>query len=324
MTAAARVFSTYPWRDASWRARADVVDLPPAARARVRAVLAASASHDVLVLNGFSKADIVGAAVVARRRRRPRVVVLDPTWERGDSAADRLFTRGAVRLVDGDHVHYGVLSDVEVDTFPRTWGVGPDRVHRVLWCCTLPDEVLAAPRGSGGGVFAGGNSLRDWDLLVDAVQAVPVPTTIASASLTPEQSARTPAHVRAAPVSASRYDELLLAADVVVVPMQARPDRSSGQGTILAAMALGKPVVVNDAPGVRDYVDDGRTGVVVPLGDAGALAEALRRLAADAALRAGLGAAAQEEVARRFLPRHYAQRVLALVDRITGAGDGLA
>ena len=40
-------------------------------------------------------------------------------------------------------------------------------------------------------------------------------------------------------------------------------------------MVLGKVVVATDAPGVRDYVDDGDTGVVVPPGDADALAAAV-------------------------------------------------
>ena len=105
-------------------------------------------------------------------------------------------------------------------------------------------------------------------------------------------------------------------ADIVVVPMEARTDRSSGQGTMLAAMALGKPLVVNDVPGVRDYVTDGETGLIVPRRDPEALASALKRLLTDAGQRARLGEAAERDVRRRFLREHYVERVLALVDRI--------
>jgi len=42
---------------------------------------------------------------------------------------------------------------------------------------------------------------------------------------------------------------LTAAASVVVVALQPREDRSSGQGTYLNAMALGKPVVVTDVAG---------------------------------------------------------------------------
>jgi glycosyltransferase involved in cell wall biosynthesis len=85
---------------------------------------------------------------------------------------------------------------------------------------------------------------------------------------------------------------------------------------MLAAMALGKPLVVNDAPGVRDYVRDGETGIVVPRDDPATLAAALRGLLSDEELRARLGAAAEREVRQRFLLPHYVERVLKLMDSL--------
>ena len=57
------------------------------------------------------------------------------------------------------------------------------------------------------------------------------------------------------------------------------------------AMAAGRPVVTADTPAVREVLEDGRTALLVPAGDPDALAEALARLAGDAALRARLGEA---------------------------------
>lgn len=312
----AMAFSTYPWRNATWRERVDVVRLPPSSARRFMAVLRAARTHDILILNGFSRADLLAAVLVARLRRPPRVVILDPTWSRGENWADRAACRTVLDLFDGDHVHYGVLTEFEVGTFPRTWRVDPARVHKVLWSCTLSDDELIASRGTGGGVFAGGNSLRDWDLMLRAAGMVSAPVTIAAPNLTAEQLRSAPGNVTAGPVSPARYDALLRGADVVVVPMQSRDDRSSGQGTMLAAMALGKPLVVNDAPGVRDYVRDGETGVVVPRDDPAALAAALCRLLGDEPLRTRLGAAAEQEVRQRFLLPHYVERVLGLMDAL--------
>ncbi len=311
-----KAFSTYPWRNATWRDRVDVVRLPPSSIGRFTAVLRAARTHGILVLNGFSRADLLAAVLVARLRRPPHVVILDPTWGRGDNWADRLACRTVLALFDGDHVHYGVLSAFEVETFPRTWGVDPARVHKVLWSCTLSDGELIASRSTGGGVFAGGNSLRDWDLMLRAAGTLSAPVTIAAPNLTAEQLRSAPENVTAGPVSPAQYDALLRGADVVVVPMQSRDDRSSGQGTMLAAMALGKPLVVNDAPGVRDYVRDGETGVVVPRDDPAALAAALCRLLGDEQLRTRLGDAAEREVQQRFLLPHYVERVLGLMDAL--------
>ena len=65
------------------------------------------------------------------------------------------------------------------------------------------------------------------------------------------------------------------------------------------AFAARTPVVASDIPGYRDVVRDGRDGLLVPPGDAVALAEALRGLALDPERRAQM--AAQRPRARRAL-----------------------
>jgi glycosyltransferase involved in cell wall biosynthesis len=70
--------------------------------------------------------------------------------------------------------------------------------------------------------------------------------------------------------------------------------------TLLEAMAAGTPVIGTAVGGIPDAVDDGRTGLLVPSGDARALADALRRLLDDRELARRLAAAGREEVERRF------------------------
>jgi glycosyltransferase involved in cell wall biosynthesis len=64
------------------------------------------------------------------------------------------------------------------------------------------------------------------------------------------------------------------------------------------AMHQGRPVVASDAVGAvaGGLVVDGRTGLVVPSADAGALSAAIERLLGDSDLRARLGDAAREAV----------------------------
>jgi glycosyltransferase involved in cell wall biosynthesis len=63
-------------------------------------------------------------------------------------------------------------------------------------------------------------------------------------------------------------------------------------GVLAAAVANGRPVVASDVGGIPDVVVDGRTGVLTPPGDAGALADALGRLLGEPATLARMGAAA--------------------------------
>ncbi len=51
----------------------------------------------------------------------------------------------------------------------------------------------------------------------------------------------------------------------------------------MEAAACGTPSLASDSPGLRDSVRDGRTGVLVPHGDADALAGQMVRLAGDPA-----------------------------------------
>jgi glycosyltransferase-like protein len=84
------------------------------------------------------------------------------------------------------------------------------------------------------------------------------------------------------------------AADAFVLP-------SSREGwglAVLEALAAARPVVASDIEVFRSYLSDGESAVLVPVGDAGALAAAMRRVIADAGLRERLAAAGPAVAAR--------------------------
>jgi glycosyltransferase involved in cell wall biosynthesis len=70
------------------------------------------------------------------------------------------------------------------------------------------------------------------------------------------------------------------------------PSAKEGWGIAnVEAAAVGTPAVASDRPGLRDSIQDGQTGFLVPHGDAGALAGVLLRLAGDPGLVERLGRA---------------------------------
>lgn len=268
----------------------------------------AAADFDAVLLDGSIGArelysDLVIAGLI--RRHAARVVISDATWKRG-GALDGLVMGAGLRWIDSPHTFYCVLSSEELQTFPRNWGVDPARVRFTPFCFTLTEQELAMATSEDGGVFAGGDSMRDYGPLLQVACELPGRVTIASATL----AERRDANLTVARVAHDEFNRLLRAAAVVVVPLR-RAERSAGQQTYLNAMALGKLVVVTDAPGVRDHVDDRATGLVVPGGDPRALAEAIRwaldpRNAADAhSIRAAARAAARD----RFSPDAYFERI---------------
>jgi glycosyltransferase involved in cell wall biosynthesis len=79
------------------------------------------------------------------------------------------------------------------------------------------------------------------------------------------------------------------------------PSSAEGFGLVLIeAMAAGVPVIGTNAPGIRDVIRNGETGLLVPVGSPQELAEAIRRVKGDSALRHRLVARAQEDVRERF------------------------
>jgi glycosyltransferase involved in cell wall biosynthesis len=67
---------------------------------------------------------------------------------------------------------------------------------------------------------------------------------------------------------------------------------------ILEAFAAGKPVVASRIGGIPELVEDGSTGLLFPPGDAGALADAIRRLWSDPDERRRLGKNARARIER--------------------------
>jgi glycosyltransferase involved in cell wall biosynthesis len=84
---------------------------------------------------------------------------------------------------------------------------------------------------------------------------------------------------------------------VAVVPSR------GGEGmprAMLEAAGCGRPLIVTDVPGCRHFVRDGVEGIVVPPGDAAAVAGAVERLYRDRELARRLGAASRARVLDGF------------------------
>ena len=73
-------------------------------------------------------------------------------------------------------------------------------------------------------------------------------------------------------------------------------DQEGTSITLLEAGAGGLPAVVTDVGGNGEVVQNEKTGLVVPSGDAGAIAAAFTKLATDPDLTAQMGAAARERI----------------------------
>jgi glycosyltransferase involved in cell wall biosynthesis len=69
---------------------------------------------------------------------------------------------------------------------------------------------------------------------------------------------------------------------------------------VIEAMAYGLAIVVTPVGAVQEAITDGESGLLIPVGDSGALARAIRRLIDDPSLRRRLGAQARARFCQSF------------------------
>lgn len=90
---------------------------------------------------------------------------------------------------------------------------------------------------------------------------------------------------------------------------------------VIEAMAMQRPVIAIRSGGPEEIIKANETGLLVPMGDSGALAVAVSELLEDAEARSRIGAAGRLEVERHFSATAYAGRVMELYDRILGVSS---
>lgn len=169
-------------------------------------------------------------------------------------------------------------------------------------------------------VAIGQDQNRDYDLLARA------PTQHQIAIVTRNKVNVPPGRSNVAIATGSYFDpgaltdeklrDLYRRALAVVVPLK-DVFQPTGYSVTLQAMACGKPVVLSNIRGLwaPELIRDGENCLLVPPGDADALAAALDRLASDPALCDRLGAAARRTAQQHFGLANLAADVRRLAER---------
>jgi glycosyltransferase involved in cell wall biosynthesis len=199
------------------------------------------------------------------------------------------------------------------------WGVPPSRLHLLrtpgldveFW---RPDGRVPEP---GLVVAAGNDRHRDHPFLVAALARL---SEHGTGGVRPRLELVTEHRVPVPPDLGRRIDHLphhelrALYGRAAVVAVALKPNiHVSGSTVILEAMACERPVVVTEMPGIREYVVDGKTGLVVPPGDAGAFGTAIRELLSDPDRARDLGRAGRRRVEGRFSSELLVARLAEII-----------
>jgi glycosyltransferase involved in cell wall biosynthesis len=105
---------------------------------------------------------------------------------------------------------------------------------------------------------------------------------------------------------------VIAACDVAVLPSVKREGLAK---TVIEAMAYGVAPIVTDCGGSPELVENGKSGIVVPVRDAAAIARAIELLYSDPALRLRLGAAARERIGSKFTIEQTIEQTYSLYQK---------
>ncbi len=196
------------------------------------------------------------------------------------------------------------------ENFEAAWGQRRN-VAVVPNGCDVPEGRVfkALPTGEPRVVYAG--QLYPWkgvDVLVEAIAQVPEARLVMLGGLEPEADLH---RVRAlvanrglnarvelpGTVPQARVAEELVRASVIAVPFlqSVMTERHTSPIKLFEALAAGRAIVASDLPSSREVLEHGKDALLVPPGDADALAAAIRRLIKDRRLAGRLARRAFEK-----------------------------
>lgn len=207
------------------------------------------------------------------------------------------FRKNVMKHAFDDADAFAVFTKAEQGLYADYFNIDRGKFLRAPWG-VAPPLSSAQPRTIDGDYFAAlGGEARDYAVLCEAARALPETRFVAVArphnfdALNPPENLEVRFNLP--------FEEawgIIQHARAAIVPLRSR-ETPCGLVTLVGAMHLGKAQIVTDAAGAADYLKNDDTGLLVPAGDATAMADAVKRLEDDPALAARLGDAAKDYAA---------------------------
>lgn len=241
-----------------------------------------SRNYDVVILGGNRKSNLFAILSTLLPGKRPPILMVDCLWYKPRNwfllGLKRLQFRVMARAIN----KFVVWASHEVRDYASVFRIPEQKFQYIPHHHTL--EGYQFEVSNGDYIFSGGDGERDYETLLKAVEGLGVRLVIATRLSKWNGDIPFTDQVKAFPTSHSDFRKWMAASRLVVVPMKKGLLHSGGQQTYLSAMAMGKPVIVADDLGAKDYIENGVNGFIVSAGDAKGLRKAIKLVLGDANL----------------------------------------
>ena len=188
-------------------------------------------------------------------------------------------------------------------------GIAPEKIYLIKH---YVDQLFWSPRERPiDTMCSAGAEMRDYPTLLEALRGTSLHCHVATDHVRVDRmgfarrigadrfAALAGDHVSIGRMPRTDLRELYARSRFVVVPLQ-ESDTDNGITVILEAMSMGKPVICSRTKGQVDVIEDGVTGLFVPVGDAKALRAAMLELWNDPQRARAMGRAA-----RAYIEKHH-------------------
>ncbi len=177
------------------------------------------------------------------------------------------------------------------------------------------------PEKEDGYILAVGQEQRDYDCLLRAINGTNLKLIVVASSpwsttsLKSRRAGNTDQVTLLSHIPFKQLRMLYAQAKLVVIPL-CNVDYAAGVNSVLEAMAMARPVIVSQTPGISDYIINNETGVFSPPGDPAALRDTILSLWEHPAELDRLGTNARQIVEEQMNLDIYADRIAEIVRRV--------
>ena len=248
-------------------------------------------------------------------RYRPPIVMIDIGLAQGWKLRDKILDM-VVPRIDG----IIALGQVQVDFIQDRWH--PRGMVTFVPMHIDTEFYRPSPFQPNRTILSVGDDIgRDFQTLLTATEGLDAEVLVKTSQPIAERDAEPMVRRIARRLDWTEYRQMFADARMVVIPVS-ETIHASGVGSLLEAMAMGKPIVATGSAGLRDYLIHEENALVVPCGDPAAIRAAVQRLLTDDALCRRLGAGARTFVERYCSFAAHGRAVKAVLREIVARRAG--
>jgi glycosyltransferase involved in cell wall biosynthesis len=244
--------------------------------------------------------------------KEPRLVILAFSFK--GIATRFLFLS---RLVTSGATHMTVLSPAEIEYYQGILGIPPGRItfSPLGWYDVFSDTGF--PAATGDYIFSSGRSYRDYGTLLKAITGLEAQLII-NARRFNVQGYYCPPNVRINDLMPmAEFHALMVAAQFVILPLQDTP-HAAGEGHIIQSMSAGKALIATRTASTENYVEDGKTGILVTPYNVDEMRSAIAYLLAHSEEAQAMGRRARQRYEEKYTFTAFAERTYEVLQKVAG------